>query len=73
MPQFSVIVPVYNRPAEVEDLLASLAEQTYRDFETIIVEDGSTLPCGYICDAYAGRLDLHYYPKSNEGSRETTA
>ena len=67
MPQFSVIVPVYNRPAEVEDLLASLAEQTYRDFETIIVEDGSTLPCGYICDAYAGRLDLHYYPKSNEG------
>lgn len=67
MPQFSVIVPVYNRPTEVEDLLASLAEQTYRDFETIIVEDGSTLPCGYICDAYAGRLDLHYYPKSNEG------
>ena len=43
MSKISVIIPVYNRPKEVEELLQSLAEQTYKDFEVVIVEDGSTL------------------------------
>ena len=47
---YSVIVPVYNRPAEVEELLDSLLRQTARNFEVIIVEDGSTIPCGDIVD-----------------------
>ncbi|MDE6169971.1 MAG: glycosyltransferase, partial [Duncaniella sp.] len=38
-PRFSVIVPVYNRPDEVADLMRSLDEQTCKDFETVIVED----------------------------------
>lgn len=43
--KYSIIVPVYNRLDEVEDLLASLSRQTFKDFETVIVEDGSTAPC----------------------------
>ncbi len=42
---FSIIVPVYNRPDEVADLLESLEAQTDKGFETVIVEDGSTVPC----------------------------
>ena len=58
MAYFSVIVPVYNRRDEVRDLLASLAAQTMKDFEVIIVEDGSTDPCGDIVDEYSDRLKL---------------
>lgn len=67
MPYFSVIVPVYNRRDEVDDLLHSLAEQSEGDFEVIIVEDGSTQPCGDIVERYAEALDAHYYFKDNEG------
>ena len=63
----SIIVPVYNRRDEVADLLASLSCQTDTGFETVIVEDGSTVPCRDICDEYAGRLSLKYFHKSNEG------
>jgi glycosyltransferase involved in cell wall biosynthesis len=67
MPQFSVIVPVYNRIDEVSDLLASLSQQSCRDFEVIIVEDGSSEPCKAVVEQYASTLDLHYYYKENEG------
>jgi len=67
MPYFSVITPVYNRVDEVRDLLESLSQQTSRNFEVIIVEDGSTIPCKTVADAYAGKLDLKYFHKSNEG------
>ena len=42
---FSIIIPVYNRPEEISDLLSSLEKQTDSGFETIIVEDGSTVDC----------------------------
>ena len=64
---YSIIVPVYNRPDEVDELLASLCSQTLKDFEVIIVEDGSQKPCKDVCDKYAGILDLHYYLKENSG------
>lgn len=67
MPYFSVITPVYNRVDEVRDLLESLSQQTSRNFEVIIVEDGSTIPCKTVADAYARKLDLKYFHKSNEG------
>lgn len=67
MPKFSVIVPVYNRPDEVLDLMASLAAQTAGNFEAIIVEDGSTVPCKESVDRYADKVDVHYFYKSNEG------
>lgn len=63
--KFSVIVPVYNRRDEVASLLQSLAEQTARNFEVIIVDDGSTDPCGPECEPYADFVS--YYWKENEG------
>lgn len=66
-PRYSVIVPVYNRIQEVEELLDSLSLQSFRDFEVIIVEDGSSLPCREAVDARAGKLDVRYFFKDNEG------
>ncbi len=65
--RYSIIVPVYNRPDEVSELLESLTRQEEKDFEVIIVEDGSQTPCQKVCDQYAGQLDLHYYMKPNSG------
>ena len=64
---YSIIVPVFNRPDEVDELLDSLTRQTLKDFEVIIVEDGSKTPCKDVCDKYADILDLHYYYKENSG------
>lgn len=67
-PSFSIIVPVYNRPAEVKDLCDSLLLQTDKDFELIIVEDGSTVACKDIVDdAVARGLRASYFYKENEG------
>ena len=65
--KYSIIVPVFNRPDEVDELLESLCSQTVKDFEVIIVEDGSKKPCKDVCDKYASILDLHYYLKENSG------
>lgn len=67
MENYSVIIPVYNRIDEVEDLLASLARQDALNFEVIIVEDGSTLPCEAAVNRYTDRLDIKYFFKENEG------
>lgn len=64
---FSIIVPVFNRPDEVDELLDSLCRQTARDFEVVIVEDGSQTPCEHVCRKYEDRLDLHYFKKPNSG------
>lgn len=66
-PKYSVIVPVYNRPDEVRDLLTSLASQTRKEFEVIIVEDGSTVPCADVVEEFARQLQVHYYYKANSG------
>ena len=65
--KYSVIIPVYNRPDEARELLESLCGQTCRDFEVVIVEDGSAIPCKEVAEAYADRLDIHYYVKENGG------
>ncbi|MCM1349102.1 MAG: glycosyltransferase [Firmicutes bacterium] len=67
MKKYSVIVPVYNRIDEVRDLLESLTHQTVKNFETIIVEDGSTLPCRETVESFTGELDVKYFYKENEG------
>lgn len=64
---FSLIVPVYNRPDEIDDLLKSLDRQTDRGFELVIVEDGSTIPCKEIVSLYSDRFDIQYFTKENEG------
>lgn len=67
MPRFSIIIPVYNRPGEISDLLESLAAQTVKNFEVVITEDGSTIPCRDVCDRYAGKIDIRYYVQENIG------
>ena len=68
MPRFSIIIPVYNRPDEVADLLESLEAQTVRNFEVVLVEDGSTVPCREQAErAAAAGLDVKYFAKDNEG------
>ena len=64
---YSIIVPVFNRPDEAGELLESLTRQTLKDFEVIIVEDGSKTPCKDVCEKYADVLALHYYYKENSG------
>jgi len=65
--KFSVIIPVYNRPQEIRELLESLASQEYRSFETIIVEDGSTEKCADICREFSDIVPNKYYYKENGG------
>ncbi|MCR5244477.1 MAG: glycosyltransferase [Bacteroidales bacterium] len=69
--RYSIIVPVYNRPDEVDELLDSLTRQNIKDFEVIIVEDGSTKPCADIVEKYRGSLDVHYHQKDNSGPGQT--
>jgi len=64
---FSFVIPVFNRPAEVDELLESLTFQTYTNFDTVIVEDGSTLKCDKVINKYKSKLDIQYYFKSNSG------
>jgi glycosyltransferase involved in cell wall biosynthesis len=65
--KYSIIVPVFNRPDEIDELLESLTRQTFNDFEVIIVEDGSQKPCKEVCDKYTDKLNLKYFMKENSG------
>ena len=65
--QFSIIIPVYNRPQEVDELLESLCNQTFNDFEVVVVEDGSTEKCDTVCEKYKEQLALNYFFKPNSG------
>ena len=64
--RFSVIVPLYNRPEEIRELLESLTLQTRQDFEVIVVEDGSTEDAQDIVESFSDRLDVRYFWKENE-------
>jgi GT2 family glycosyltransferase len=68
---FSFIIPVFNRPDEVAELLESLTQQSVKDFEVLIVEDGSSVTCEKVCKKYEGKLDLHYFKKPNSGPGQT--
>lgn len=66
-PKYSIIVPVYNRPGEVEELLASLAKQTYTNFEVVLVEDGSDTTSQAVYEKYSSQLAIQYFFKPNSG------
>ena len=65
MRKYSVIIPVYNRPEEIKELLDSLTHQTYKNFEVLVLEDGSKLKCEEIVNSFKGKLDVHYFYKEN--------
>ncbi|MCR4921744.1 MAG: glycosyltransferase [Bacteroidaceae bacterium] len=69
--KYSLIIPVYNRPDEVDELLASLCSQTSGGFEVVVVEDGSDVPCRDVVERYADRLTIKYYTKPNSGPGQT--
>lgn len=70
-PKYSVVIPVYNRPDEVDELLQSLCGQTYQNFEVVVVEDGSAIPCKQVVKKYTEMLDVHYFEKPNSGPGQT--
>lgn len=66
-PTYSVIIPVYNRPQEVAELLESLVWQTHQDFEVVLVEDGSVSTSEKVFEQYSSRLSIQYFYKPNTG------
>lgn len=65
---FSIVIPVYNRPDEINELLESLIQSTYKsNFEIVIVEDGSTITCQDVVEKFAEKLSISYYFKPNSG------
>jgi glycosyltransferase involved in cell wall biosynthesis len=64
---FSIIIPLYNRPQEIDELLHTLTKQNYLQFEVLIIEDGSKIDAKAIVDSYTDRLDISYYFKENAG------
>lgn len=67
VPKYSVIIPVFNRPQEVEELLGSLSRQHYRNFEVLIIEDGSSSRCDEVVDKFRDHLTIRYHFKPNSG------
>lgn len=65
--RYSIIVPVYNRPDELRELLQSLTTQTVTDFEVIVVEDGSENRCDRVVDVFREQLSIQYFFKPNSG------
>lgn len=64
---FSCIIPVYNRPGELQELLRSLLSQSYTQFEVIVVEDGSTLRCDEVVTSFSQDLSIRYFYQENTG------
>jgi cellulose synthase/poly-beta-1,6-N-acetylglucosamine synthase-like glycosyltransferase len=64
---YSIVIPVYNRPDELNELLESLTRQTYREFEVIIIEDGSIKTSGQVIRQYEHMLTIRYFMVDNMG------
>lgn len=67
MRYYSIIIPVYNRPEEIDELLASLTRQSFSNFEVLVIDDGSENPCKHIAEKYSAQLKIRYYFKENSG------
>lgn len=67
MLRFSVIIPVFNRPDELRELLVSLTQQTYTNFEVLVIEDGSKERAESVVSEFAGKLAIRYVEKPNSG------
>lgn len=65
--KFSIVIPLYNRPDEIDELLDSLTKQTVKNFEVVVVDDGSDIPASDIIKKYNDKLDLKYFVKQNSG------
>lgn len=67
-PTISIIIPIYNTEKYLRRCLDSIVAQTYKDFECIIVDDGSTDGSGKICDEYVAKDNrFKVFHKKNGG------
>ena len=64
---YSIVIPVYNRPEELSELLESLTTQTYDEFEVLIIEDGSQKTSDHVVEQFSDSLNIRYYQKKNSG------
>ncbi len=64
---FSVIIPVFNRPGELRELLISLTNQTYQQFEVVVIDDGSVEKADGVVAEFASKLSIRYFFKQNSG------
>lgn len=64
---YSFIIPVYNRPDHIEKLLHCLVRQTYKNFEVIVVESGSTIKSDKVVESFQNQLNARYIFKGNDG------
>ena len=65
---FSIVIPVYNRPDEIKELIESLIISDYnKEYEIVIVEDGSTITCKEEVEKFKNKLNISYYFKENSG------
>lgn len=64
---FSIVIPVYNRPDEVSELLQSLTQQSFTNFEVLIIEDGSSVKCDHVVQQFSEQLNIKYFFKENSG------
>lgn len=67
MPSISLIIAIYNRKDELFELLTSLVTQSNKDFEIIIVDDGSQLTLLSTTELFSDNLDIQFYRKPNSG------
>src|SRR5690606_5558419 len=64
---FSIIIPLYNRPQEIDELLFTLEQQDYKNFEVLIIEDGSKQDARSIAESYSDKINIQYFYKENAG------
>jgi glycosyltransferase involved in cell wall biosynthesis len=70
MRKYSVIIPVYNRPDELDELLESIQQQTLQPFEILVIDDGSTRKSEGVIEKFSD-LNIHYHFKRNTGQGYT--
>lgn len=64
---YSLIIPVFNRPDHIEALLKCLVKQTFRDFEILIIESGSSIKSDKIVETFSQQINIRYFFKGNDG------
>lgn len=72
MALISVVVPIYKVERYLSDCIDSVLQQTFRDFELILVDDGSPDKCGEICETYKANekkygISIHVIHRENGG------
>ena len=70
MARVSVIIPTYNRPQRLARAIQSVADQTYRDVEVIVVENGGARLAEQVVDGFRGRLNIRYIYNARPGAAQ---